>query len=430
MAAPIKPELLVSWSFEYEANTSYSQAFSALIPLFNSGSWTLTHDSRSKTTTVSCADVASSVSVSSVSLTTQHVTGSDQRQSGGDLANTQFPPSKRWSIINPITWNRGHYSWSANFQVSIKDEVSFPIANDDEQAQTPPVTPPALAAKTVASRTAGKHQNSRTVLTDSSLIGELCSGYLKSCTANNVIFHFPRTKQELWANSSTLGDCSSYFKTLFGSGFKESTAASSDVDSEATSTVQPAHDSDAESDSVSCGLVPIRASSALPSGVKRVVVQSASYTTYHAILVWIHTGYISFAPLSPHPIAPVATSDEPSTKRARLESAAKTDPDLPLPASPKSVYMLAHLLELAVLMSLALKDFKSKLTAENVLYQLTTGVAVHDEVRNAIVAFAQANWSAVKASKAAAELTKPEVLESLDCGMVEMGRVIELLRKC
>ena len=65
----------------------------------------------------------------------------------------------------------------------------------------------------------------------------------------------------------------------------------------------------------------------------------------------------------------------------------------------------------------------------NVLSQLVSDIAVHDEVRNVISAFAKANWEAFKASKATVELSKLEVLEEPGCGFEVAARVTELISK-
>lgn len=180
-------------------------------------------------------------------------------------------------------------------------------------------------------------------------------------------------------------------------------------------------DSDDETDKVNLPAACVRGRGASSHPAKQIVVNSASYTTYRALLVYLHSGYISFARLAV-PTRP-ANSITPSAPTP-------ANTDLPLPASPKSMYALAHLLELPIMMRLALENFKSQLTADNVLYQLASDVAVHDEIKDAITVFAKANWVAVKASKAATELSKPEVLEAMGCEIEVMGRFVELMSKC
>ncbi len=247
------------------------------------------------------------------------------------------------------------------------------------------------------------------------------------------MFYFPRSDRELWANSRTLIRNSTFFTTLFASGLREAVGAPAQAYPVETSDGElSARDSDDEADEVVNKLVTIRTSRTPPPGIKEVVIKEAAFTTYHAVLVWLHFGHITFDQLSSSPCGTSgdATTNERQAKRARLDAAATSDPELPLPASPKSVYQLAHILELPDLVKLALDNFTSQLTVENVLYQLTAEIAVHDEVRGAIVAFIKANASAVKASRAAAELSKAEVPESLGCGAEVAARFVEVFSKC
>lgn len=247
---------------------------------------------------------------------------------------------------------------------------------------------------------------------------------LQSHVVNDVVFSFPRSGRELWADSRVLNQCSPYLKLELESGFREGTTSTQPfVASEPASLVDEAlsEDSDPESDKLPCQLATSRTKRSLPAGVREIVIQSAAYTTYHAALVWIITGYINFAPLSV-----VSISAGVLVRSAAASS--PSDSELPFPASAKSVYQLAHLLELPDLMKLALDNFQSQLTVENVLYQVVSDIAVHDEVFDATVAFAKPKWQAIKDTQAAVELGKPEVLQAV--GLEGMGRLYELARRC
>ena len=75
-------------------------------------------------------------------------------------------------------------------------------------------------------------------------------------------------------------------------------------------------------------------SSRSPTAVIRV--DDAAYTTVRAVLLWLATGHIAFAPL---------TSKVGKAERvAYIRRYADEHPDLPLPASPRAVYRLAQLL--------------------------------------------------------------------------------------
>lgn len=246
------------------------------------------------------------------------------------------------------------------------------------------------------------------------------------------MFYFPQSNRELWANSKTLKKASTYWKDMLDAGFRETNKNSNQAYTATLADLElTSYDSDDEADKVSHKLATSRTNWTLPAGVKEVVIKEAAYTTYHAVLTWTHSGYIKFAKLTSGAIAIKPTSDQPKPKRPRHNPAPASpsaDPTLPLPASPKSVYQLAHFLELPDLMQIALRNFESQLNVENVLYQLTSEIVLHDEVKAAVFAFAKANWAAVKKSKALVELRKVEVMEALGGGFG--ARLVDLMAQC
>lgn len=233
---------------------------------------------------------------------------------------------------------------------------------------------------------------------------------------NDVVFYFPRSNRELWANSTLLKRASAHFKASVESDFKEGSASA-----EPFEATQPAagrehevsQDSDDETDTIPLNLAATRTKAILPAGVREVVIDSAAYTTYRAVLLWMYVGQINFAPLT-HPLEdhPQLPDGSP-TPHARLRHQAALEPLALLPASPKSVYLLADYLDMPQLAALALDDFKSKLTAENVLFQMTTTIAVHEPVRAALVEFAIAHWAEVRKDPTANLLSDPDALEGL-----------------
>lgn len=197
-----------------------------------------------------------------------------------------------------------------------------------------------------------------------------------------------------------------------------------------------------------------------------VVVSDFSYTTYHAVLTFLHTGsgHIEFAPLRssflyssssrPSPLArgppdtgqgskteyparpppsqpptpkvnlggksvtsSIATSDREDSRQrderkkaslARLAFISSTlwdDGSLPALASPKSVYRLAHFLSLDQLRDRALERYKRMLTSENVIAELCDdAVAETSELKEAGLEFAVAHWSTVASSRGMKDL--------------------------
>lgn len=93
---------------------------------------------------------------------------------------------------------------------------------------------------------------------------------------------------------------------------------------------------------------------------RELKITASAYTTYRAVLLYLHSGYITFAPLSSIrlPLDP----DAKKTREQVLEKHLTATPSLPFPVSPKSVYRHAHLLEISSLCALSLSELKLRLT--------------------------------------------------------------------
>ena len=122
-----------------------------------------------------------------------------------------------------------------------------------------------------------------------------------------------------------------------------------------------------------------------------------AFSTYHAVLVWIYSGYITFAPL-----LSTFTLTRKSTSRSQaVQTLAAKAPQLPFPVSPKSVYRLADLLQLEGLKKEALENLKKQLTPETVAFELFGDVAsMYQDVRDVEIKYALEHWTDVKGSKA------------------------------
>ncbi|KAL8277426.1 hypothetical protein RQP46_010148 [Phenoliferia psychrophenolica] len=207
----------------------------------------------------------------------------------------------------------------------------------------------------------------------------------------DVRFSFPRTGCELWADSTFLESASPYFKDLFSSGFAEGTLShtgapvappvlSSDpngkrqrVDPDANGGL---YDSDDEHDD-STPLPFADASSPPPGPFHSVVVTAAAYSTYKAVLGFIYTNQIHFKPLR-------STKPRPTTPLLGA-------------ASPKSVYRLAHYLEITALKALALEELRLGLTTANAAEELFGDVSkAYPEVLAVYLKLARKNWDVVK----------------------------------
>jgi len=241
-----------------------------------------------------------------------------------------------------------------------------------------------------------------------------------SRVTNDVCIHFPRTGQSLWSNETILKKASPYLCSLLSSGFSEGEPTSRDDGTSADKAmIDPFEfeDSDEENDQMPLSESTSQASDSGVAKFKRIDVTQATYTTYANVLCWIGSGYISFAPLKSTTRFP---SNAASPKRPQSPSS------LPTPASPKSVYRLAHLLELPDLIDLALGNFKKQLTTQNVAYELYTDVAsTYPQIRDLAMNYAVEHWKEVVKSEAYKEIKKRAETEGVDSwtGMLLMEKL-------
>lgn len=113
------------------------------------------------------------------------------------------------------------------------------------------------------------------------------------------------------------------------------------------------------------------------------------------MLLWLASSHIDFAPLR----SSLQTTATPSRK-SRLLTFHTSNPSLPIPSSPKSVFRLAHHLELPELRALALEAFSSQLTPTNLALELFSSEAIkYDKLRKVVVEVAAKQWAGVKGSE-------------------------------
>ncbi|BGP29534.1 hypothetical protein JCM10296v2_001273 [Rhodotorula toruloides] len=210
-----------------------------------------------------------------------------------------------------------------------------------------------------------------------------------SQVAQDVALVFPTSQRVLWATANVLTQASPYLKKLLESSFSEGSPQTSlDAAFEKTDDLVGSEfdDSDDENDTREVAAAP--ASNREPKApFKLVRIAQTSYTTYAAVLVWI------FSPS--HRLCPASLDESHIAK----------DANLPAPASPKSVYRLAHLLGLDALAALALENLKSQLTPKNASYELYSDVACcYPAVRDIVLAYVVEHWNEVGKSKAAADM--------------------------
>ncbi|BGO97297.1 hypothetical protein NBRC10513v2_001217 [Rhodotorula toruloides] len=239
---------------------------------------------------------------------------------------------------------------------------------------------------------------------------------------HDAAFVFPRSRKVLWANEQFLSAASPYFKTLFSSDFAENSTTNSFetlksiLNGAISDETRSSEDSDDETDA-SLSSASFEALPSVP--FKLIKVTDTSYTTYANVLVWLRSRYIAFAPLSSS-----FEGAPPSNRLTRLR-ALQTDPALPLPASPKSVYRLAHLLSLSSLSSLsslALSNLRTQLTPQNAAYELYSSlVSTYPAVRDVVLDYVVEHWSEGVESSALREMEERAGREELPDGAAQTG---------
>ncbi|BGP05485.1 hypothetical protein JCM10049v2_001291 [Rhodotorula toruloides] len=223
----------------------------------------------------------------------------------------------------------------------------------------------------------------------------------------DVALVFPSSQRVLWATVKALSQASPYLKELLESDFSEGSPQTSfDAAFETAGLVgSEFDDSDDETDTREVNTAP--ASNGEPKApFKLVRIAQTSYTTYAAVLVWISSHHIAFAPLRSTSRSEELSKDlAVQACAASRDSSIAKDANLPAPASPKSVYRLAHLLRLDALAALALENLKSQLTPKNASYELYSDVACcYPAVRDVVLAYVVEHWNEVGKSKAASEM--------------------------
>lgn len=244
---------------------------------------------------------------------------------------------------------------------------------------------------------------------------------------------------ELWTTSSILAAASDYFSSVGPSSFASTDSARK---SKRAKTIGPSNivlledeedftDSGDEANQVILKALKSDSEEGIrsPSSSEadhdftypEVEVKKSAYSTYRAVVVYLLTKQISWAPLrsafdsseslenapSGTPSADLAeqisssmdTSTDPTafpTRSLSLFSRHLSDPHLPLPVSPKSVYRLAHRMGLPALQDLALDAFEERLTVATVATELFGDALVQfQEICEVAMQFAAANWAEV-----------------------------------
>lgn len=233
-----------------------------------------------------------------------------------------------------------------------------------------------------------------------------------------VRLYFPNTDLELWTTEQTLTNASPYFATLFASGFAESigthskrrrTEGGAPTATAAVEGELEFEDSDDEADEI---YVEEKRPAADPGDMvyREVSITSATYSTYAALLLWLSSGNVDFAPLrSRYRFGNWVEEEEKSSSRKDdLFGFYKAHPNRAIPSSPKSLFRLAHFLDMPTLKALALASYKSMLSNNFVAAELVCDVlGAYEELRAAAVDFvAKGDWGQVRKSAAMQQVLK------------------------
>ncbi|EGN98449.1 hypothetical protein SERLA73DRAFT_109945 [Serpula lacrymans var. lacrymans S7.3] len=166
----------------------------------------------------------------------------------------------------------------------------------------------------------------------------------------------------------------------------------------------------------------------------RVVVKDVAYRTYKAVLYYIYTDIIVFAPLSSsfyltsklgkRPVSPnpghapsesqsnlldgqkgvqhgEASAVGPTSRREWIKRWSKNNPERPAPCSAKAVYRLADKLDLLELKERAFQHIQKSLIVENIPYEIFSPFsATFSDVRKVQVSFFLEHWSEIRTSEA------------------------------
>ncbi|GAA5984445.1 hypothetical protein JCM10908_003349 [Rhodotorula pacifica] len=229
--------------------------------------------------------------------------------------------------------------------------------------------------------------------------------------------HSSGAELELWTTAAFLSEASEYYKDLLSSGLLESRPRRSKRQRNRSSVVngdEPSEgsdeavldehwsDSDDETDDFVLDRKVLRSEFGqhghLEHEMREVKVLQTAYSTYRAVLLYLHTGDICFLPLRSS-LAP-RNARISHTRLGEIEEYHEKSPGDPLPVSPKSVYRLAHLSRREDLQKVALAAFANDLTISGVAYELFSPVSIaYDELRKVAIDYVVKHWDAVQATE-------------------------------
>ncbi|BGP13225.1 hypothetical protein JCM10213_005005 [Rhodosporidiobolus nylandii] len=309
-----------------------------------------------------------------------------------DLGTGDFPPS----LSGRFEGDSGSQSGTTTVQVDLELVLGEPPWET------------ALTLKTAEEHSAATKKSldvaEQKVVKAQQEFARMASVSTTSRNSTDVCLRFARSGRRLWASQSFLEQASPYYQQLLSSDFAEGSTSYCDAEDGQHFDDYAFAESDEETDKVEVKKKANKDEFSLP--FKTVSIFDTSFTTYRAVLVWLASQHIDFAPLrsSFHAIGEPLSSAS-TLRAAGLHRTASRDSLLPQPASPKSVYRLAHLLELPTLSSLAIENLRSQLTPQNAAYELYSDAATcYPALRDVVLDYVVENWQQVKKEKATKEV--------------------------
>ncbi|GAA5890529.1 hypothetical protein JCM8208_004903 [Rhodotorula glutinis] len=209
---------------------------------------------------------------------------------------------------------------------------------------------------------------------------------------------------ELWTTSSLLSSSSQYLKRILESDLSDNVATGTKRQRQSAQRRQAETgpekdfvDSDDETDEALVAAAELSLYDPVGESditYRQITVKHAAYTTYRAVLRYLETGYIRFAPLSSSCRPAIANATQ--TRAECVVAMRQAQPDLPVPASTKSTYRLAQLLECKPLQQTCLVALIEQLTPYNAAAELFGDLSLlSTNWRKLVVAYVVKHWDAV-----------------------------------
>ncbi|GAA5996920.1 uncharacterized protein JCM10292_006087 [Rhodotorula paludigena] len=206
---------------------------------------------------------------------------------------------------------------------------------------------------------------------------------------HNVCIDFVRVGAQLWANDASLCAASAYFDSILSSEFAEAEIGMHAISSEPADDLAALdfEDSDDEADTRESNARLTKAKTAPVAPFRRIEVSQTSHATYLAVLVWLETRFIDFAPLLSEIRQGAISPTSRRIDRSRAIDALvekRNSPTLPRPGVTKE-----------------------RLTPACAPYELYSDVATcYPAVRDAVLAFVVDRWDEVKDTPALEEVER------------------------